>query len=109
MVLVGIAMQLKYTALFEGVFSWCRAVAGLVEDQPADRPPGRRRRALGGHRPGADPGGALAYYAWIGETPAFVYANFLSIGARSNASPDELLHRLAKAWKALHLPVWPLC
>jgi 4-amino-4-deoxy-L-arabinose transferase-like glycosyltransferase len=105
MVLVGIALQLKYTALFEGLFfgvalllaSWktSRRIDRLVVDG-----------ALWVAIALAPTLAALTYYAWIGETPAFVYANFLSIGARSNASADELLHRLAKAWKALHLPVF---
>jgi hypothetical protein len=48
---------------------------------------------------------ALGYYAWRGQTQAFVYANFLSIGARSGADPAELLHRLSKTWMVLQLPV----
>jgi 4-amino-4-deoxy-L-arabinose transferase-like glycosyltransferase len=104
MALVGVAMQLKYTALFEGLFfgvmlllaSWktSRRIDRLVVD-------GALWVAIALTPTLA----ALAYYAWIGQAQAFVYANFLSIGARSNASAVELLHRLAKAGKALGLPL----
>jgi hypothetical protein len=104
MALVGVAMQLKYTALFEGVFlgamlllaSWktSRRIDGLVVDG-----------ALWVAAALTPTLAALAYYAWIGQAQAFVYANFLSIGARSNAPPGELLHRLAKAGIALGLPI----
>jgi 4-amino-4-deoxy-L-arabinose transferase-like glycosyltransferase len=103
MALVGVAMQLKYTALFEGVFfgvmlllaSWktSRRIDRLVIDG-----------ALWIAVALAPTLSALAWYAWIGQAEAFVYANFLSIGARSGASAGELLHRLAKAWRALQLP-----
>lgn len=104
--LIGVAMQVKYTAVFEGVFlglalmwaSW-RASGGRLDRLAVDA--------------GIWIGLALAptlvafyWYAWIGEADAFVYANFLSIGARSGAPPEELLRRLAKAWKLLHLPVF---
>ena len=105
MALVGVAMQLKYTALFEGVFfgvmlllaSWktSRRMDRLVVDG-----------ALWVVIALAPTVAALAYYAWIGQAQAFVYTNFLSIGARSNAPVGELLHRLAKAWRALHLPAF---
>lgn len=104
MTLVGIALQIKYTAVFEGVFfglvltwtSWC-----------VSRRPGRVAvdvllwvgLAL------APTALALAYYAWRGQAEAFAYANFLSIGARSTADAGELLHRLGKAWRVLQLPV----
>jgi 4-amino-4-deoxy-L-arabinose transferase-like glycosyltransferase len=104
MALVGVAMQLKYTALFEGLFfgvalllaSWktSQRIDRLVVDG-----------ALWVTIALTPTLAALAYYAWIGQAQAFVYANFLSIGARSNASAVELLHRLAKAGKALGLPL----
>ena len=104
MALVGIALQIKYTAVFEGVFfgltlTW---ISWRVS-----RRPGRVAVdvllwvgvAL------APTALALAYYAWRGQTEAFVYANFLSIGARSTADAGELLHRLGKAWRVLQLPI----
>jgi 4-amino-4-deoxy-L-arabinose transferase-like glycosyltransferase len=102
--LVGLAMQVKYTAVFEGVF------LGLALMWASWRASGRAGRlavdatlwvgvAL------APTVLALAWYAALGHTDAFLYANFLSIGDRSGASHQELLHRLGKAWKALHIPL----
>lgn len=103
MALMGIALQIKYTAVFEGVFF---GLALTWTSWRAARRPGRVAAdvllwvglAL------APTALALAYYVWRGQTQAFVYANFLSIGARSGADLGELLHRLGKAWKILQLP-----
>lgn len=105
MSLIGVAMQVKYTAVFEGVFlgvalmwaSWCASerLNRLALDT-----------ALWIGLALTPTLAALAWYVWLGHADAFLYANFLSIGDRSGASPDELLHRLAKAWKALHIPLF---
>jgi MFS family permease len=103
MALMGIALQIKYTAVFEGIFF---GLALTWTSWRASRRPGRVAAdvllwiglAL------APTALALAYYVWRGQTQAFVYANFLSIGARSSADLGELLHRLGKAWKILQLP-----
>jgi hypothetical protein len=104
MTLIGIALQIKYTAVFEGIFF---GLALTWISWRASRRPGRVASdvllwvglAL------APTALALAYYVWRGQTQAFVYANFLSIGARSAANLGELLHRLGKAWRILQLPV----
>jgi len=106
--LIGLAMQVKYTAVFEGVFlgltlmwaSW-RASGGRFDRLAIDV-------AIWIGLALAPTLAAFYWYAWIGEADAFVYANFLSIGARSGAPPEELLRRLAKAWKLLHLPVFAI-
>jgi len=103
--LVGLAMQVKYTAVFEGVFF------GLALTWASWRASGRWPRltvdmALWIALALAPTAAALAWYAWMGHAEAFIYANFLSIGDRSGAPAGELLRRLAKAWKALHIPVF---
>lgn len=103
MALMGVALQIKYTAVFEGIFF---GLALTWTSWRVSRRPGRVAAdillwvgiAL---TPTAL---ALAYYVWRGQTEAFVYANFLSIGARSTADAGELLHRLGKTWRVLQLP-----
>lgn len=103
MALVGIALQIKYTAVFEGVFfgltlAW---ISWRVSRRPA-RVAGDILLWVGlALGPTVL---ALTYYAWRGQAEAFIYANFLSIGARSTADAGELLHRLGKAWRVLQLP-----
>jgi MFS family permease len=104
MTLVGVALQIKYTAVFEGIFF---GLALTWTSWRTSRRPGRVATdvllwvglAL------APTALAMGYYVCRGQTQAFVYANFLSIGARSTADLDELLHRLGKAWRILKLPV----
>lgn len=103
--LIGLAMQIKYTAVFEGVF------LGVALMWASWRASDRLSRlavdtVLWVALALAPTVAALGWYAWLGHADAFIYANFLSIGDRSGASPDELLHRLAKAWKALHIPLF---
>ena len=104
MALVGLAMQIKYTAMFEGMFF------GLVLLHK-----GWRMR----HGPrslAVDAAiwialallptlAALGFYASRGQTAAFVYANFLSIGARSTEPTIELLRRLGDTGKILGVPL----
>ncbi len=101
--LTGVALQIKYTAVFEGVFF---GVMLLLASWRTSRR--LDRLALDGAlwvlialTPTL---AALAYYAWIGQAQAFIYANFLSIGERSGASTGEVLERLAKTASALALP-----
>lgn len=103
--LIGLAMQVKYTALFEGVFM------GLALMWASWRASGRPSRvvvdaALWIAVALAPTLAAFYWYAWIGHADAFIYSNFQSIGARSDASAAELARRLGKAWKLLHLPVF---
>jgi hypothetical protein len=105
MLLLGIAMQIKYSAVFEGIFL---GVVLLYELR-------RHGRSYGGVMLDAlllvaiavaPTLLALGYYVWRGQTQAFVYANFLSIFARSPEPTKLLLHRLAKTWMTLHLPLF---
>jgi hypothetical protein len=104
MLLLGLALQIKYTVLFEGVFF------GLALVWRSWRGSGR----VG--RPAVDAllwigiallptALALAYYAARGHADAFIYANFLSIGERSSDPQSEVMKRLGHAWISIHLPM----
>jgi 4-amino-4-deoxy-L-arabinose transferase-like glycosyltransferase len=95
MLLTGIAMQIKYSAVFEGVFFGCMLLWRAFQ-----MPTHRWRVAL--------PAAALwigcalaptvAAYLWylsVGQADAFVYANFLSILDRGSWPPGKLIGRLA--------------
>jgi len=90
MLLAGIAMQIKYTALFEGVVFGLALLWSAWRD--GKRP--ARLAALGlfwiacALLPTAL---ATAYYAHLGQLPAFMFANFRSLGGRL---PDPLPRRL---------------
>lgn len=103
--LIGVAMQVKYTAVFEGVFL---GLALMWASWRVSRRPGRLAvdAAIWIAVALAPTLAAFYWYAWIGQADAFIYANFLSIGDRSGAPPQELARRLAKAWKLLHIPVF---
>ncbi|WP_174273127.1 ArnT family glycosyltransferase [Sphingomonas bacterium] len=81
MALVGVAMQIKYTVAVEGLFF------GLVLTRQALRiaPPGRALRLslLCAGTAMLPTLIALAYYARLGAAPAFLFANFTSIGLRA--------------------------
>ena len=105
MVLVGAAMQIKYTAMFEGVFF------GIVLLHRG----WRMRQGFGSLAVDAalwitlavlPTLAALGYYAWRGQTGAFIYANFLSIGARSAEPAGETLLRLRQTATLLALPLF---
>ncbi|SFK56868.1 hypothetical protein [Caulobacter sp. UNC279MFTsu5.1] len=103
--LIGLAMQLKYTAVFEGVFM---GLALMWASWRANPWPARLAADAAIWIAIAIAPTLIAWYwyAWIGHADAFVYANFLSIGDRSGAPAGELARRLAKAWKLLHVPVF---
>jgi hypothetical protein len=93
MLATGLAMQIKYTAVFEGVFFGCallwhgwRSGAGLP------------RMLLWGIAWAAcallPTLGALAAYAGLGELQAFVFANFTSVFQRNTAVVGSALGRL---------------
>ncbi|PZU10657.1 MAG: hypothetical protein DI605_03095 [Sphingomonas sp.] len=92
MALIGVAIQIKYTALFEGV------TLGLVLLWAA------RRRGIEAGLPGlaalwiaiAILPTAIAFtaYAVAGHEEAFVYANFISIGDRPGTAALRLAKRL---------------
>lgn len=94
MILCGLAIQIKYTVVFEGCFlglllawrSW-RSFGPAVAFRTATL------FAACGLGPTA---AALAYYAAIGELQAFWFANFLSIGLRVSASSTDIALRLTR-------------
>ena len=103
--LVGVAMQIKYTAVFEGVFF------GLALVWISWRTSQRLGRTVSDAAVWvavavAPTGLALAIYLAMGHGEAFIYANFLSIGDRSGASGGELMRRLGKAWAGVHIPLF---
>jgi hypothetical protein len=78
MLLVGLAIQIKYTALFEGIFFGC----ALLLTAWRERPGGLRALALAGCWTGvALAPTVLAYlaYAVQGDGDAFIFANFVSM------------------------------
>jgi hypothetical protein len=105
MALIGLAMQVKYTAVFEGVFM---GLALMWASWRASRRPTRLAAdaAIWIAAALAPTLAAFYWYAWLGHADAFIYANFLSIGDRSGAPLGELARRLAKAWKVLQVPVF---
>lgn len=95
MLLVGVALQIKYSVVFEGLFF------GLWWMWREHR---RRRHAVPMLAGGAllalvallPTALAWSYYLAIGQGPAFVYANFSSIAARHPDPIGEQLLNLAK-------------
>ncbi|QJU57871.1 hypothetical protein HL653_08765 [Sphingomonas sp. AP4-R1] len=91
MALIGLAMQIKYTALFEGV------TMGFVLLWAA------RRRGIDAALPGVallwillailPTAAAFAAYAAAGHGEAFFYANFVSIGDRPGTAALQLAKR----------------
>jgi 4-amino-4-deoxy-L-arabinose transferase-like glycosyltransferase len=93
MILCGLALQIKYSAVFEGVFfglslTWRQWRASA-------KPASTVAQALVWAGIALIPTAImlLAYVA-IGQTQAFVYVNFVSIFQRGNAPAPELLRRL---------------
>ena len=95
MLLVGIALQIKYSALFEGLFfglsliwlSWRAAPrrAGLFGDM-----------TLWAGMALLPTLAALGFYTAIGQAPAFLYANFWSIAARGDVPAADQWHGLSR-------------
>lgn len=91
MLLVGVAMQIKYTAVFEGVFFglallWASRAARLAETLV--------HAALWVACALLPTIAAAAAYGVMGHLDAFVFANFVSIGARGAAATGPALERL---------------
>lgn len=95
MALVGIALQIKYSVVFEGLFF---GLWWLWRERM------RRRHAVPMLAEGAllavvallPTTLAWAYYQWIGQGPAFLYANFQSIAQRQPDPIGEQLGNLLK-------------
>lgn len=94
MLLVGVAMQIKYSALFEGLFFglWL-----LWQEWRA----ARRPLTLVGYGAAlvalalAPTLAAYGFYAMRGQADAFVFANFTSIGHRNANPPAEMARNIA--------------
>ena len=92
MMLVGMAIQIKYTALFEGIFFGCAYLWLAFRDRfplwkIATFAAGMISLAL---LPTAI---ATASYWWIGHLHEFVFANFVSISGRLPLPRHEVLRR----------------
>ena len=105
MVLVGVAIQVKYTAVFEGCyFGLLLAWWTLRRERPAPAMAWTLALALTALAPTL---AAIAAYAAIGQLDAFWFANFISIFLRAPGNPAELHHRL---WQmGLHAVPFVLC
>jgi hypothetical protein len=94
MILCGLAIQIKYTVVFEGCF------LGLLLAWRSWRSFGLAaavRTATLFVACGLGPtAAAIAFYAAIGELQAFWFANFISIGLRVPTSSKEIAVRLAR-------------
>lgn len=103
MLLAGLAIQIKYTALFEGIGFGC-----LLLHVGWRR--GQGWRTLAGQALAwiaialAPTALAFAWYAQRGDGQAFLYANFLSIGARGASTWRSIAHHLFTI-AALALPL----
>ena len=104
MALCGVALQIKYSAVFEGIFFGIVFV-GLAWRATRDTASVAAMAGLWIAIALVPTALAFGYYVWLGEAQPFLYANFLSIGARSSASTGELLHRLWRSWRALQVPI----
>jgi hypothetical protein len=101
MLVAGLAIQVKYTAVFEGIFFGCVL---LRQAWRAGAPPGMARQGRFGAllwAAGAwiacgllPTAAALGFYALQGEAAAFIYANFLSVFARDAAVEGSATLRL---------------
>lgn len=93
MILCGVALQIKYTALFEGIFF---GLALLWAEWRATRRIGSMAAyGLGWAAIALIPtGAALLAYAAIGQAQPYIYVNFISIFVRGSAPGTELLERL---------------
>lgn len=93
MLLVGIAMQLKYTALFEGLYFGVALVwlAWRAAPRRATIPLDMALWIGLGLAPTL---AALGWYALHGQAHAFVYANFTSIGLRDDDASGSALDNL---------------
>lgn len=93
MLLIGVALQIKYSALFEGIFF---GLALTWRSWTIDRSWGRTiGRALAWALIALVPTlAAIGWYWRIGHLDAFLYANFESVFRRAPASHGKLLLRV---------------
>jgi len=103
MLATGLAMQIKYTAVFEGIFL---GLALLLAARRAGAGPARLPLLAAAWIACAllPTLAATAAYAALGELPAFLFANFVSIFQRNTGAVGSSLGRLA-AMAGLLLPL----
>jgi 4-amino-4-deoxy-L-arabinose transferase-like glycosyltransferase len=94
MLATGLAMQIKYTAVFEGMFFGCALLWAGWRSRAA---PSRLLLCAAAWIACAllPTLAALAAYAAMGELQAFVFANFTSVFQRNTAAVGSALGRLA--------------
>lgn len=94
MLAVGLAMQIKYTAVFEGIFF---GLALLWQCWRSGASPSRLLATAAAWIACAllPTAAALASYAAWGQAEAFVFANFVSVFLRDTAATGSALGRLA--------------
>lgn len=101
MVLGGLAIQVKYTALFEVAYFGAVLAVALLRREGLTSALGQSLLlALVALGPTLL---AMGFYASIGQLPAFWFANFQSIFHRSPADPGELHHALVEMVKHVAL------
>jgi hypothetical protein len=105
MLLLGLAIQIKYTVVFEGAFFGLVTLRELW--RRTQSPAAVARDALAMIAVALAPTAmALAAYLALGHAPEFIYANVVSIFARSGEPAHRLLSRLGHTWMVLHLPLF---
>ena len=93
MLLIGLAAQIKYNALFEGMyFGCCWLILGWRSGRRAMLAPYAGFWIVAAVAPTV---AAASYYAFLKQLDPFLFANFISIWQRSSAPAGELLERLA--------------
>ncbi|MDB5702639.1 MAG: hypothetical protein JWL66_2838 [Sphingomonadales bacterium] len=104
MALVGLAIQIKYTVAFEGIFFACYLLAAAWRE---DRSPSRLLRfALCWATIASVPTlVAIAVYAWLGHLDAYLFANFISIFRQGNAPFLDRMGDLATCVGILLIPL----
>ena len=81
MLLVGIALEIKYSVVFEGIFFGCWLL--LLDTRKGTSLPARLANAVLWIGSALLPTlVAFAFYAWIGHAQEFIQANFLSVFGR---------------------------
>lgn len=95
MALIGIALQIKYSVVFEGVVFglWLIAVDWRTSRRPLASLCYAAALIVLALAPTAL---AAAWYAWIGQWDAFAYANFLSVFHRNPDPLGELAQNLGQ-------------
>jgi len=92
MLLVGCAMQIKYNAMFEGMFFGLALLWKLHRSR--EKPGSLLAHGLLWMACALLPTtAALSVYAMMGHLPEFIFANFLSIGARGTAPVGAVVVR----------------